>query len=285
MGALLKIVGGLVTAFFFSMIALSAMVHAGLMSGYPALPVEAVGKEHFGRSRDVSFEDLLRLADEQEHAFKQRLTLAVNAHMVHFWPNEAPQWTGMQPLHNWPLWLQSHLPGGERLRNFEFVSPRLAWNRGHGFCSQVSRIVYSVLLDHGIHSTIVQHANHVVVDAGGMILDPDFGVVIPHSLDVVQADAAYLVPRYYAGFSERQIEVLTKVYSEGFVPTAPPEQFAARRQLETEAERFKWAGLLLGLWLSVAVLDAGFCWPRFVTFLKSVSPRRAIRSWMPNPAE
>lgn len=186
--------------------------------------------------------------------------MGVSAHMIHFWPSGERCWTGINPLSNWLLWSKGWVPGYEHFANKELLDPRLAWMRGYGFCSQVARLIYSVLLDQGIPSRIMQHPNHVVVEASGMVLDADYGVVIPHTLSELQTRPD-LVAKYYSDYPS-EIRRLQGIYTDGWTETATPIVFADARSLEEEAERFKWLSLAMCLWMSVAIFDAGFCLDR-----------------------
>lgn len=93
-----------------------------------------------------------------------------------------------------------------------------------------------------------------------MVLDADYGVVIPYTLAQLQSRPD-LVARHYSDFPT-SLPVLQRIYADGWTETASPQVFAEVRDLENEAERLKWLSLAVCLWLSVAVFDAGFCLQR-----------------------
>lgn len=161
----LKLIGGLLTVVVLVLIVLNGAVSLEILNPYPEVPREFANKPHFGRATgDMGFNDLWRRPGEPLAQYQGRLTMVVNARMIHFWPSGERQWTGIHPLSNWLLWAKGFVPGYEHFANKELLDPRLAWVRGYGVCSQVSRLIYSVLLDQGIASRIMQHPNHVVVE-------------------------------------------------------------------------------------------------------------------------
>lgn len=255
-------VGGLLTVGCSAFIALVLLVDIGAYNPYPTPPDEAMQKPGFGRSGTIHFKELYRRDNEPLDAYHERLTKSVNAWMVHWWPTENRMAVGVHPLDNYPMFLKSFFPGYEHFAAKEFVSPLMAWRRGFGFCSQVSRIVYSVLRDQGLDATIMQHPTHVVVEANGHVLDADYGVFIPHSLKEIQADPS-LVGQYYGAKYLTSVPVLTSIYAQGWKETASKAQFSSALGFEASARRWEWTPMLMALWMAIAILDAGFCWPRF----------------------
>jgi hypothetical protein len=265
----LKIIGATCSASISVFIAVIVMVHVGAINPYPTPPDESLHGP-LGRVGEVRFLDLYRRAAEPIDAYHKRLTLSVSRHMVHWWPAEDRYAVGVHPLDNYLLWIKSFVPGYEHFANKEFVSPLMAWRRGYGFCSQVSRIVYSVLREQGLDATVMQHASHVVTEAGGSILDADYGVFIPHSLAYMQEHPSE-VAKYYSDYPS-MIEALTQIYTDDWTETASKTQFDYTLALEQEAQWIKWTPVLALLWLSIAILDAGFCWPRFRESLRTGCP-------------
>ena len=233
----------------------------GLVSAYPAPPAAATEGPLGVEQKIDDVEDLYREPDEPMQAYLERLTKAVAGGMVHYW-TEGDRWkttdtryTRIGILDNYLLWAQSFLPQyQENLQNYEFVTPRKALDRGYGFCSQVSKIVYSVLADQGIEATIYTVPEHTVVESNGYILDSDYGVFVPHSLAAVQQEPS-IVDRYYANFGS-MLPVLRKAYGQYWQPLGTAEGFNGVRAYEAKFERLKWAPPLMLLATSV-LLGAG----------------------------
>src|SRR5262249_54281334 len=145
-----------------------------------------------------SVESLYRRLGEVESAYFDRLTKSVAAGIVHFW-YEGDKWdpsdaiyTAVSPWDNYLLWLLDD-------PQHEFIEPDKAIERGYGFCSQVARIVYSILDNQGISSKVLGYQGHVVAEANGQILDADYGVYIPHSALWMQTHPE-AVSAYYRDF-------------------------------------------------------------------------------------
>lgn len=233
----------------------------GLVSAYPAPPAAATEGPLGFVQKIGDVEDLYRNPNEPMQAYLERLTKAVAGGMVHYW-TEGDRWTTADTrytrigaLDNYLLWTQSFLPEyRENLQNYEFVTPRKALDRGYGFCSQVSKIVYSILADQGIEATIYTVPEHTVVESNGYVLDSDYGVFVPHSLAAVQRELS-IVDHYYASFGS-MLPLLRKAYGQYWRPLGTAEGFNDVRAYEAKFERLKWAPPLLLLAMSV-LLGAG----------------------------
>ena len=110
------------------------------------------------------------------------------------------------PWENYFLYLFRFLRP-QTYRAFQFNGYARAIERGIGQCGQQSVAVAGFLESHGYNVGILNLYRHVVATAEvapgtWYILDPDFGVSIPHSVEELEADPA-LVERYYADFNVR----------------------------------------------------------------------------------
>ncbi|TPI35059.1 hypothetical protein FJW08_00690 [Mesorhizobium sp. B3-2-1] len=260
--ALLRILGvfsaGVGTAFLFFVSAYPL----GLVSAYPAPPASAI-EGPLGFAQKVgSVEDLYRRQSEPMQAYLERLTTAVAGGMVHYW-TEGDRWaaadvpyTRIGAFDNYLLWMLSFRPEyRENLQNYEFVTPRKALDRGYGFCSQVSKIVYSVLADQGIEATIYSAPEHTVVESNGNILDSDYGVFVPHSLEDVQQDPS-IIDTYYAQFGP-MLPLLRRAYGQAWQPLGTAEDFNDVRAYEAKFECLKWVPPLALLAIGVLLAAIG----------------------------
>lgn len=193
----------------------------GFVRPYPNPPKESItGLLRTTKTIDEAY--LLRRPKEDLSAYLSHLPKDVSDGMVHFWhegdrwaPSDA-QYTRPSIWENYLLWLHPLIPGYEHFYAYEFMTPRKAIRRGYGFCSQVSRIVWSTLRSQGVKSEILSHPNHVVVQSNGQILDADYGVAIPMTWQAIQSgDTAAIVREYYRGF-EAMHPLLIKVYTDGW---------------------------------------------------------------------
>lgn len=234
----------------------------GLVRAYPGPPAEAIeGPLGFEQSiGDVM--DLYRRPDEPMQAYLNRLTKAVAGEVVHYW-TEGDSWTTSDTRYtrisvfdNYLLWMLSFQPQyRDTLQNYEFMTPRKALDRGYGFCSQVSKIVYSVLADQGIDATIYSVPEHTVVESSGNVLDSDYGVFVPHSLVEIQQDPS-MVDSYYAQFGS-MLPLLKKAYGQSWQQLGTADDFNGVRAYEAKFERLKWAPPIMLLAIGVLLAAVG----------------------------
>lgn len=90
-------------------------------------------------------------------------------------------------------------------RAYEFVDYRRAIERGIGQCGQQALAVVGFLETHGFNTGFADLSRHVVATAEvepgtWYVLDPDFGLSIPHSVEDLAADQS-LVESYYSTFN------------------------------------------------------------------------------------
>ncbi|MDX8466849.1 hypothetical protein RFM26_14240 [Mesorhizobium sp. VK23B] len=234
----------------------------GLIKAYPAPPAAAAEGPLGFEQRVEDVDDLYRGPDEPMQAYLDRLTKAVAAGVVHYW-TEGDSWaaadtryTRISVFDNYLLWMLSFQPQyRENLQNYEFVTPRKALDRGYGFCSQVSKIVYSVLADQGIDATIYSVPEHTVVESNGNVLDSDYGVFVPHPLVDIQQDPS-IIDSYYAQFGS-MLPLLKKAYGQSWRQLGTAQDFDNVRAYEAKFERLKWAPPLMVLAMGVLLAAAG----------------------------
>lgn len=175
-------------------IALSLLLinFAGLARGANVWPKP----ENFGvRAGHKQFEGdkalLKKKKDEDDFTFAERMNGFVHAHTTHFLfdANRLDNIEVMAvPLEwCWPLWLRGLLSvfAGERFV-VEFCDAEKGLARGFGYCSQRALILEDILARNSLRARTTELYGHVVcaLSSGGreIVLDPDYGVLIPHSL-------------------------------------------------------------------------------------------------------
>ena len=145
---------------------------------------------------------LVKKPGESYEEFAIRINKIVNDGFSHYWKeagitkyNErVPAWE------NYLLFLASYIdPKDYRL--YEFSNYKKNLERGVGLCSTHSIVVKGVLNDYGIDASLWDIAGHVVVranvaDKKWIILDPDFGVVVPYDTAAIQANPELVRPAY-----------------------------------------------------------------------------------------
>jgi len=145
---------------------------------------------------------LLKKPGESNEAFAIRINKVVNDGFCHYWKDagiskyheRVPAWE------NYLLFLASYIDPKD-YRKYEFSDYKKNLERGVGLCSSHSIVVKGVLNDYGIDASLWDIAGHVVVRANvdekkWIILDPDFGVVVPYDTAAIQDNPELVRPAY-----------------------------------------------------------------------------------------
>lgn len=200
--------------------------------------------------------------------FAARMNTFVNRHTVHYFfdNNTLGNIDVMStPLSwSWPLWLCG-LWGAISGNKFsvEFCDSVRGLERGYGYCSQRALILLDILRRNHLYARIVDLEGHVVCllndSQKEVVLDPDFGVVIPHTLEYIRNNPDIL--RMY--MDESSIGLVRSIYEEG--------RWIGRKSGEYHCfSNFDIAAITAAAWLVPLVLLAFGC-------LGTSSERRKIR--------
>lgn len=158
---------------------------------------------------------------------------AVHKGIAHYWRDAGINKYNLRiPFYeNYLLYIASYLDPEEYLK-YEFYDYRRAVERGVGLCSQQAIIVSEILLEKGIPSFIIGLSGHVVLRAQAdakrdewWVLDPDYGIVIPHDIDIIEKNPKITRSFYaQAGYKLKTIDSLGKIYekTEGYVVRSKP---------------------------------------------------------------
>lgn len=223
------------------LLVVASLAPLGLVKPFPE-PPRKQSKVPWAQTRPISDPaSLNRRPGEDEHAYFKRLAVSVSAAIMHWWPQYNPaasQYTRVTFLSDYAVWAMSKLARFSNFQSYEFMSPGPALQRGFGFCSQMSRVVFSVLLDNGFRPLIMTHEQHTVVEVNGTVIDSDYGIFIPFSLKDLK-EKPYLAPFYYVNFPSEQ-PLLKRVFSEGFTPYSTTEGLAEVLAFERKIQHLKW---------------------------------------------
>ncbi len=149
---------------------------------------------------------LVKKSGESNVDFAVRINKVVNDGFAHYWKAE-----GIEKYHmripaweNYLLYIASYI-NPKRYGRYEFSNYKKNLERGVGLCSTHSTVVKGVLLDNGIKAELLDiDGHHVVVRAElgdtTYLLDPDFGVVVPHDTTAIKANPE-LVRQPYANMA------------------------------------------------------------------------------------
>jgi hypothetical protein len=236
------------------LLVIASLTPLGLVNPFPTPPVQQ-SKVPWAQTRPIGDpSELNRRPGEAEHQYFKRLAVSVSAAIMHWWPENDPfasRYTRVTFLSDYAMWTMSKFARWGNLQNYEFMSPRPALQRGFGFCSQTSRIVFSVLIDNGFRPLLMNHEHHTVIAVNDTVIDSDYGVFIPHSLSDLQ-EKLYLIPFYYRNFPGQQ-PLLQKIFEEGFVPHSETEYLEGILKFERSVQYLKWQ-IPIGLMVFSALL-------------------------------
>jgi hypothetical protein len=187
----------------------------------------------------ISPEEFYAVVNEKEKSegeYITKINWAVSQVMVHYWDEAGvDQYNLRIPIYeNYLLFLAGVLrPGADR--RYEFCDYRKAIERRVGFCSQQALIFNAVLSERGIHSKIISFPwLHVVATAqvdqnadAWWIFDPDFGVVIPYSIEEIARKPDLILPYYRdAGYDASLLNYLEYIYgTPSFITSSVDEYF------------------------------------------------------------
>lgn len=161
--------------------------------------------------RDVT-RRISRSVGEDVQAYLSRLNQLINNGIAHYWRDEGAEKYNLRI----PVWENYLLFAARFLKpdtfgRYEYLDYHKAIERGVGFCSQQAIIVTGILNDNGVEAQIVGLSGHVVLRAEVRadtwhVLDPDYGVSIPHDIDEIRKNPD-LVRQYYADIEDSYLSL------------------------------------------------------------------------------
>ncbi|WP_152638740.1 transglutaminase-like domain-containing protein [Marinobacter santoriniensis] len=169
-----------------------------------------------------------------------RATLLVNKSLVHVdWPEVDPVAYRqlVPPWENIFLWGVGEFSGLPQFERYHYTDYRRTIERGIGICGDAATVLSSVLGRFGIPNNIISFDGHVIVEYQArnnewLLLDPDFGVVLGHSLAVVREKPEVVRQAYLsAGYSAGEVEDLIKIYSGRYKKFDDTYGFMAKRYI------------------------------------------------------
>jgi hypothetical protein len=202
------------------------LLSANVVGLFTSLRNPAVYTEHTPGRRPalITEEEFYRRIDSYDgdrRAYVTTVTRAVGDALAHYWED-----AGIERFHlripfyeNYLLFLASYIYPAQ-YQKYEFMDYRKAVERGVGLCSECAVIEVEILKRKGIRARIVSLRQHVVVEGEvdpvnheWWMLDPDFGVTIPHDLTAIRADPALIRPYYIAeGRDEKTVSMLKPIF-------------------------------------------------------------------------
>ncbi|PVY78314.1 hypothetical protein C8D92_102355 [Tamilnaduibacter salinus] len=202
-------------------------------------------------SYEKSIEKIENLKEKKSYSdLAEKANYIVNKSLVH------PKWFRVDPYEYRqliPLWENPYLYAiGEfsslpQFNRYHFADYERSIERGIGICGDASMVLSSILDKFGVSNRIVSFKGHVIVeykDENGrhFLLDPDFGVVIGRSLEVLVSDPQKIKNVYYEkGYSEKEVENLVDIYKTPYSIFDDTYHFMTKRYwFEYATYIFKW---------------------------------------------
>jgi hypothetical protein len=174
---------------------------------------------------DEALVELERRPEDTPATYAERATFTLNAAVVHAAPaTELDKWRMHVPLwENWAL----HFLGlvDAKTRRYLFWNPHKHLERGIGLCGDLTAILVAFLRDNGVEARTASVGGHVVATvevAPGVwhLFDPDYGLVVPYSLEEVQANPALIQAAYTEWAAERpDLSDYTRRYAAEVIPS------------------------------------------------------------------
>lgn len=182
--------------------------------------------------KGTAFEDDIVLTEEElwkeihtdtsdVSSYVAHLNSAINRGIAHYWRDEGGDKYRLRiPIYeNYFLYTASWVYPPV-FQKYEFSHYKKAIERGVGICSEHAIIISEILKEKGIDSKIIGLDGHVVatalinqLDNQWWILDADYGVVIPHSIEEIERNPS-IINTYYAkaGYDAVLIKILVDIY-------------------------------------------------------------------------
>lgn len=161
---------------------------------------------------------LVKQDGESDKDFALRITKVVKDGFSHYWKREGidKYYLRVPIWENYMLYAASFI-NPRKYERYEFTDYRKNLERGVGLCSTHSTIVKGVLNDYGIEADLLDIWGHVVVraqvsDNEWYMLDPDYGIVVPHDTTEIHADPEIVRP-YYADLASQYYEDVKDPYT------------------------------------------------------------------------
>lgn len=184
-------------------------------------PTEAMpGIRHLGPRLplDDGVEQLAWTEGDTAESYARRINQVIYKSMVHGNPTTDPaRWRLEIPI--WESW-SLHALGAvnPNLQRYRFWDHEKEFERGIGLCGDLSAIMVGYLMEHGVRAKTVGLHGHVVVTVEVApdvwhIFDPDYGVVLAHSLEEVQNDPALIEATYREATYASDVRMIVGYYT------------------------------------------------------------------------
>lgn len=227
---------------------------AGLLIPLRGVDVSKETNPLFGKNVTLSPQQLYSLAAigaSDRPAYFTKMATAVHHTILHYWNDEGIERYHLRvPITENFILCSAGFIYPKYFRKYEFANHNRAIARGVGLCSQSACILSDLLEEKSIDTDVIGLSGHVIATAEvdhrahkWWLLDPDYGVVIPHNIDTVEHSPDLIRPYYaHAGYSKATIDDLVRIYAAdgNQVLDNTREYWGDRRWIERTAYALKW---------------------------------------------
>lgn len=152
------------------------------------------------------------------------------------------------PWENYFLYVLGLVSSEPQIQRYHYANYKRSIKRGIGVCGDAAIVLSSILDRYGISNRLLSFTSgHVVVayhshDGAEYLVDPDFGVEMYVSLDELVKKPEIIRSTYaHRGYTEKEINVLTRVYGSGYLVFDDTYHFMTKRYIFEEASYYlKW---------------------------------------------
>lgn len=213
-------------------------------------------------SYQQSLRDIEKRIHESESEYVGRLAVHISNSIAHIhWNEEADPFRFNQRV---PLWenyilsLMGEFSGIPEYEKYHFIDYKRSLKRGIGICGDASMIASQLLSKAGIDNSIVSFPRHVVVavkpnDSEPLVLDADYGVILPLDVENLQVDAE-LVQHLYstAGYDKVEASGIASIYQDAFQKWSGVQHFVTKKYYFEYVSYFlKWIIPIVFLLISI----------------------------------
>ncbi|MCG7638521.1 MULTISPECIES: hypothetical protein [unclassified Alteromonas] len=181
----------------------------------------------FTNDKTLTFEEaLVRLKkgkNQKEAEFLTDVTDVISKALAHIhWKEEQDPTLYHQRVPVWEnyfIWAMSFVTNMPEYEKYHYANYKRSLKRGIGICGDASLIMSQVLDENGVPNQMVSFPGHVILEAeilpgNKQTYDPDFGVVIPYSIEQISASPHLAKEAYLQkGYSSREVMGLMRAYA------------------------------------------------------------------------
>lgn len=218
----------------------------------------------FPNDQPISYDLALNLLSpkpqESKLAFAKRATQVVAQSLAHIhWEKYEPEkFNQLIPIwENYFLYFMGKFSGIPEYKKYHFANYKRSLKRGIGLCGDASMTLSQILDKHSIDNTILTYPGHVLVstniDNNNLILDADFGVIIPLSIQDANEQYQYAASLYAdAGYTENDRKFFEQLFKSNFQQWNGVSHFITKKYyFEKISYWLKWFFPLLCLALAI----------------------------------